>query len=104
MERLIKSFAEIIVSTSHQSVLIKYILESSDIFDIKTLTLEEEEFPSGKMFHHNKSYVSSLKANAYTPYVFHMCWTSNSDDKVKFFKELHMWYLDQSDKCFYKTK
>lgn len=33
-----------------------------------------------------------------SPYGFHMCWTANKRDKIKYFKETGMWYLQ--DKCY----
>lgn len=36
-------------------------------------------------------------AGAVSPYVFHMCWTQNKDDKVKYLKQLGGWFI--SNKC-----
>lgn len=27
------------------------------------------------------------------PFVFHMCWTSNRVDKLKYFKDIGLWYI-----------
>mmetsp|Transcript_60164 Transcript_60164/g.71571 ORF Transcript_60164/g.71571 Transcript_60164/m.71571 type:complete len:107 (+) Transcript_60164:2-322(+) len=32
------------------------------------------------------------------PYIFHMCWTHNKDNKLLFMKQMGMWYIDD-DKC-----
>ena len=34
------------------------------------------------MYHHNKTYLRQLAQHRIHPYVFHMCWTSNRDEKV----------------------
>lgn len=31
------------------------------------------------------------------PYVFHMCWTLNKEDKLNFMKQMGMWFVN--DKC-----
>jgi hypothetical protein len=40
------------------------------------------DFPNGKLYHHNKTYINELKNHERIPYVFHMCWTANSVEKV----------------------
>lgn len=39
-------------------------------------------FPSGYMYHHDKKYIEDIKSYNIYPYVFHMCWTDNRDQKV----------------------
>ncbi len=36
------------------------------------------------------------------PYVFHMCWTYDREDKLAYMKQMGMWYL-KDDKCADKT-
>lgn len=43
-------------------------------------------FPSGMMYQ-NPGYMQKLRSGAVQPYLFHMCWTSNKDVKLKQFKE-----------------
>jgi hypothetical protein len=43
------------------------------------------DFPNGKLYHHNKTYINELKNHERIPYVFHMCWTANSVEKVSIY-------------------
>ena len=29
------------------------------------------------------------------PYIFHMCWTANRDEKLKYLKGMNYWYLKE---------
>ena len=98
MERMLKSGAgEISVSHSHQSVLIRYLSEAHDVYGIDVNVLDQPAFPSGAMFHQNKSFINRIKKYIEEPFVFHMCWTANREDKVKYLKELGMWYLPDGE-------
>lgn len=97
MERMIKSGAgEISVSHSHQSVLIRYLTEVHDLYGIDVNVLSNTLFPSGAMYHNNKTFIKRIKEYKDEPYVFHMCWTANREDKVKYLKDIGMWYLPES--------
>ena len=51
-------------------------------------------FPSGQVYHENKNLVGKIQRQEYRPYVFHMCWTTNREDKLVYFRDLKLWYLD----------
>lgn len=61
--------------------------------------LSQMDFPSGKMFHHNKTYMKQLHKGLVDPYVFHMCWTANSKDKIKNFLSINKWYVGSESRC-----
>ena len=82
MERMSRSAGEMSYTHSHQGVLTKYLLEAHHLTGLKITLLSQLDFPSGKLFHHNKTYMKELRAHKRVPYVFHMCWTANSKDKV----------------------
>ena len=63
------------------------------------LVLDQKDFPSGQMYHHNKKYMATVRDGSFVPYVFHMCWTANRSDKVKYFKELGFWYIPDTKEC-----
>ena len=48
------------------------------------------------MFHHDKTYIKNMMAGVINPYVFHMCWTASRDEKVKYLKEMAMWYISDA--------
>jgi hypothetical protein len=83
MERMISSgVSEIHRTKSHQSVMTRHIMESTALVGLEITILSQLDYPSGKMFHHNKTYMSQLRAERVSPRVFHMCWTANTQDKV----------------------
>ena len=46
------------------------------------------------MYHHQKTVVRQiLKGIEPQPYIFHMCWTENKMDKLKYMSEIGIWYL-----------
>jgi len=78
----------------------RHLIESQHVVDhgLGVVVLDLKDFPSGYMFHHDKPYIAQLKEYATIPYVFHMCWTDSRVDKVKYFKELGMWFLLEGKK------
>eukprot|EP01038_Epipyxis_sp_PR26KG_P012701 gene12701-17032_t len=93
MERMIKSIAEISVTHSHQSTLTRHIIESHHLIGINFHVLEQSDFPSGIVYHHNKKFIKKMIDYQVFPSVFHMCWTSSREDKVRYFKDIGMWFL-----------
>jgi len=82
MEKMLKSVSEISTTHSHQATLIRHIVESHEIVGLEIKMVDQRLFPSGYMYHHEKKYIASLKEYGVFPYVFHMCWTDNRDQKV----------------------
>lgn len=83
MEKMITAgVSEIHRTKSHQSVMTRYIMESSQLVGLEITILSQLDYPSGKMFHHNKTYMAQLRSDRMKPKVFHMCWTANTQDKV----------------------
>ena len=82
-ELMLKSAAaEIGTYHSHQAVLTKHILESIFLFDLKIHVLDKKLFPSGKLYHDERKYIVKILNHEVQPYVFHMCWTTNKQEKV----------------------
>ncbi len=98
-EELMKAVNELMYTHSHQMTLTRYINEANSVFGLLYYILDIRQFPSGYMYHHNKTYLSELMDNKYVPYVFHMCWTASRKDKVIYFKKLGYWYLKESPNC-----
>lgn len=82
LERLSRSVGEISYTASHQATLIRHLTESIALVDLKIKVLPDDLFPSGRMFHEQKGFVEDVKKHAKLPYVWHMCWTDNRDQKV----------------------
>ena len=99
-EKMMKcSPTEIGRTHSHQSVLIKHLSELHHLVGLTVYVLEKDLFPSGEAYHDRKKYMATITDRSFTPYVFHMCWTSNRADKVTYFKEVGLWYLPEDPVC-----
>eukprot|EP00934_Nitzschia_sp_Nitz4_P005090 Nitzschia sp. Nitz4//scaffold12_size214221//128194//130007//NITZ4_001509-RA/size214221-augustus-gene-0.30-mRNA-1//-1//CDS//3329535047//5080//frame0 len=60
---------------------------------------EKNPFPGGVEYHQKKDMMRSIMKHeaAVDPYIFHMSWTKNKDNKKKFFQQMGEWYL--KDDC-----
>jgi hypothetical protein len=59
------------------------------------------EFPVGQTFHERNSHMRDIITGKRKPYIFHMSWTKNKDDKIRFFQQMGDWFVD--DKCVAQT-
>eukprot|EP00577_Skeletonema_sp_RCC1716_P013473 CAMPEP_0113403216 /NCGR_PEP_ID=MMETSP0013_2-20120614/17704_1 /TAXON_ID=2843 ORGANISM="Skeletonema costatum, Strain 1716" /NCGR_SAMPLE_ID=MMETSP0013_2 /ASSEMBLY_ACC=CAM_ASM_000158 /LENGTH=416 /DNA_ID=CAMNT_0000288669 /DNA_START=358 /DNA_END=1605 /DNA_ORIENTATION=+ /assembly_acc=CAM_ASM_000158 len=89
----------IFAARSHQQVLIQLLSEHNSLsgLRVKVLSRDDSEFPSGYHYNMRKDYMKQMVRGDKTPYMFHMCWTLNRDDKVAYMKQMGMWYL--KDNC-----
>ena len=95
---------DLILSThSHQIALIALLNEHASMYNLKVKIFERntEEFPGGFTFHRKKSFMMDLFHNKVKPYIFHMSWTNNKDNKQKFFQQIGEWYVE--NQCIDKT-
>ena len=53
-------------------------------------------FPQGQIFHRKKAIMQSFVDGTERPYVFHMCWTASRVDKLRYLKNIALWFLDPS--------
>ena len=88
---------------SHQEILIQLLAENNSLtgLTVKVLSRENDEFPSGYHYNTRKDYMKQMVSGEKTPYVFHMCWTLNKEDKLAYMKQMGMWYLQ--DDCVGKN-
>jgi len=82
---------------SHQQVLIALLGEHSSVFglSIKIYEKETEEFPGGLQYHRKKDIMKKIMSGESKAYIFHMSWTNNKDNKLKFFQQMGEWYLNE---------
>ena len=93
MYRMLQSFDSIITFRSHQHVLDQHLIEHSSRFGLSVVTLDKQQFPQGQVFHRSKSTMQAFVDGRLRPYVFHMCWTANEKDKLKYLQNLGLWFL-----------
>lgn len=89
---------EIVLSNrSHQEILVQQLADLNELIGlkVKVLSRRDYEFPGGYHYNHFKDdpFMRSFVAGKSDPYIFHMCWTLNKDDKLKYLKQMGMWYV-----------
>ena len=82
-------------TNSHQQALTALLSEHSSLTGLKVKTLEGDDFPSGFHYHRKKPLMKNIVEGKHEPYLFHMCWTKNKDNKILFMKQMGMWYMKE---------
>jgi Nucleotide-diphospho-sugar transferase len=96
-ERLLRTPGEIIYTGSHQATFIRHLTEAHYLIGLQVLVLDDNDYPSGQMYHHQPEYVGRVKRYETIPYVWHMCWTPSRDKKVEHLKDIGLWYLPPTE-------
>ena len=90
---------DLILSTdSHQQALIATLNEHVSLYGLKAkvLSRDMEEFPGGFQYHkRDKTYMKRLFDGSMKPFIFHMSWTHNKDNKLLFFRQMGEWYVHE---------
>eukprot|EP00536_Pseudo-nitzschia_multiseries_P007915 jgi/Psemu1/305317/fgenesh1_kg.191_\ len=84
------------VAKSHQHVLNDLLIEFSSWRGLRVKVIrkgEDNVFPGGVEFHNQPKFMKEMINGTRKPYVFHMSWTKNKDNKKKFFEQLGEWYV-----------
>jgi len=93
----------ILRSFSHQAAMIAVLAEHSSLLGLKVKTLKHTDFPSGFIYHRKKgrgefgNFFMDFFEGRESPYVFHMSWTENKNNKILFYRQMDQWYL--KDHC-----
>jgi hypothetical protein len=93
----------ILKTDSHQQALIALLAEHVSLYGLraKVISRNTEEFPGGYHYHMaSGEYMKALYAGEVDPYIFHMSWTKNKDNKLLFFKQMGEWYVQEQ--CIHK--
>jgi hypothetical protein len=95
----------IIATNSHQQAVITLLNEHVSLFalKVKVLSRDEEEFPGGFQFNQKSGkFMKGFYAGNVHPYIFHMSWTVNKDNKILYFRQMGDWWVQ--DKCITKKR
>jgi len=95
---------DLIYSTrSHQVPLVALLTEHASMYGIKVkiFARTENDFPGGHAYHRRKDFMKDMIAGKEKPYIFHMSWTHNKSNKMKYFQQLGEWRVQES--CVAKT-
>ncbi len=90
---------DMILSTySHQIALVQLLSEHASLYGltVKIWNRDMHELPGGHYFHNKFASMRKIVAGDITPYIFHMSWTENKSNKVKFMQQMGMWYLQDA--------
>lgn len=94
-------------SGSHQSAMNALLSEHASWRGLRVKvfgreTAESDLFPGGFHFHKRRDFMEQLvqqgqvstnnDASSLAPFIFHMSWTTNKENKVKYFQQLGDWY------------
>jgi len=88
----------IMATFSHQVALVALVSEHVSLYGlrVKVWNRKLEEFPGGYMYHEAPELMMKFIKGEIHPYIFHMCWTENKNDKVRYMQQMGQWYLQES--------
>ncbi len=90
---MLAAYDYLLVTSSHQFLFNMKLLESLDFARLSPAILNINNYPTGIKYNHDKPYMKGLSEGIIKPYMFHMCWTVNKDQKISNFKSIHHWYI-----------
>jgi hypothetical protein len=90
------------VAGSHQAALTAVLSEHASMRGLKVKifgrdAVEGNLFPGGFHFHRRLDFMKEVVTGKTTPYLFHMSWTKNKENKKKFFQQMGNWFVNE--KC-----
>ncbi|KAL7579631.1 hypothetical protein ACA910_007994 [Epithemia clementina (nom. ined.)] len=102
-DALLFSMTHILSTRSHQQVLIAVLSEHVSLFGlrVKVVSRDSNDLPCGFHWHQRPEFIRSIFSGDVHPIVFHMSWTRNKENKVKFFQQMGEWYVN--DQCIGKN-
>ena len=85
-------------SRSHQQALIQLLANHASLFGLRVKVLGRDvgEFPSGWHYHRQKEFMREIMTEKVVPEIFHINWTNNKVDKLKFYQQMGQWYVNDS--------
>ena len=97
--RMLYAGDTIVTCASHQQALNALLVEHVSLYGLRVKTLEANDFPGGFHFHRNHEFMRDMIAKRRSPYSFHMSWTKNKNDKIKFLQQMGWWYVSEDGSC-----
>jgi hypothetical protein len=88
----------VLKTDSHQQALIALMSEHVSLYAlrVKVFSRDEDEFPGGYHFHMKSGkYMREFFEGKKDPYLLHMSWTKNKDNKLLFFEQIGEWYVNE---------
>jgi len=100
---LLKKGDLIAATKSHQAALASQIAEFVSWKGMRVKVWRKfgtTLFPGGAEYHQSPDYMKRMIAGEIEPFIFHMSWTQNKDNKKLYFEQMAEWYTKEPDsKC-----
>lgn len=103
-QALLMSGDLILQTDSHQQALIALLVDHSSLYGLNTKVFSRDswEFPGGYQYHQRSGqYMRDFFDGKIKPYLFHMSWTLNKDNKLLFLRQMGEWYVQ--DACVHQS-
>lgn len=85
-------------ANSHQQALVAILSEHVSLYGLKVKVFARNtpNFPGGYQYHlKSGEYMKAFYSGKVHPYIFHMSWTHNKENKLLFFKQMGEWYVQE---------
>ncbi|KAL7580223.1 hypothetical protein ACA910_012967 [Epithemia clementina (nom. ined.)] len=105
LNTLLMSSDIIIQTDSHQQAMIAILNEHVSLYGlrVKVVSRDEEDMPGGYQWNMKSgSYMKAFFSGEIKPLIFHMSWTMNKDNKIKYFQQMGAWHVEE--RCIAKRK
>ena len=92
-------FGSVVANDGNQSRMNQVLAEFASLYNLRVKVLERENslFPCGFHYHLAPSHMKNITSGRVIPFAFHMSWTHNSENKIKFLQQMGQWFT--TDKC-----
>jgi hypothetical protein len=88
--------ADLVKATrSHQQALSALLAEHASLYGLRVKTLDGEDLPGGYHFHKKKEFMHGLLNGTKNPWIFHMSWTKNKENKLLFMRQMGLWHVKE---------
>lgn len=97
---LVKKGDLVALTKSHQAALAAQIAEFVSWKGLRVKVWRKfgnTLFPGGAEYHQSKDYMKKMISGEIKPFIFHMSWTQNKDNKKLFFEQMAEWYMKGDD-------
>ena len=102
---LLANTAMVFQTDSHQQAMVAVLNEHVSLYGlkIKVVHRDEDDLPGGYQWNMKSGkYMKAFFKGEIKPVIFHMSWTKNKDNKIKYFQQMNSWFVQ--DKCIAKKK
>ena len=88
----------ILQSHSHQQALIQVMTEHASQFGLRAKVLDRDmqTFPCGWHYHRRPGLMKKIVKGEVVPEIFHMSFTENKDNKMRYFQQMGKWHVKNS--------